>query len=192
MNKLLKYLADRDLESQVNNAQVGSDKMVADWVRKKSTIFMEHFKEELKIISDAGISYKFMDQDNKALLITFHYDYNGSTFLTTFISGDYWSPDQKAYGFSDWPKHVLLDVVGDWYKSLLPAPVKKDPVILFISFPEDTYKGQAAQSFKVECPFQSNELCSSDMAKFKYKILDAFNLIGWDVTADFDFDIASS
>lgn len=192
MNKLLKYLADRDLESQVKNAVSENKKMDGVWVLEKSELFMEHFKEELRIISDAGISYKFNRLDDEALLITFHYDHNGSTFLTAYVSDDNWSPDWKTHGFSDYPNHYILDVVGDWYKSLLPAPVKKDPVILFISFPEDTYKGQAAQSFKVECPFQSNELCSSDMAKFKYKILDAFNLIGWDVTADFDFDIASS
>ena len=195
MNKLLKYLADRDLQNQVKEAQDNADKkrsVVGDWVQKKSESFTAKFKEELACIIDAGIYFKFSDHDNKALLITFHYDYNGSTFITTYISGDYWSPDQKAYGFSDWPTHCLLDVVGDWYKSLLPAPVKKDPVILFVSFPEDIYKGQAAQAFNVECPFFKDEISTLQMQMFKYRILDAYSLMGANLTADFDFDIAGS
>lgn len=195
MNKLLKYLADRDLQSKVKEAQDNADKrkwVDDNWVRDKSESFTAKFKEEMACIIDAGIHFKFNRLDTEALSISFHYDHNGSTFLTAYISDDNWSPDWKAYSFSDYDNCYLLDVVGDWYKSLLPAPVKKDPVILFVSFPEDIYKGQATQTFKVECPFQSDELCSSDMAKFKYKILDAFNLIGYNASADFDFDIADS
>lgn len=188
MNKLLKYLADRDLESQVKNAVSENKKRDGVWVLEKSELFMEHFKEELRIISDAWISYKFNRLDVGALLITFHFNHNGSTFLTAYVSDDNWSPDWKTHGFSDYPNHYLLDVVGDWYKSLLPAPVKKEPVILFISFPEDTYKGQAAQSFKVECPFSKDELSTLQMQMFKYRILDAYGLMGSNLTADFDFD----
>lgn len=192
MNKLLKYLRNRDLQSKVKEAQDNADKGGsgnATWIQKKSESFTAKFKEELACIIDAGIYFKIKPLDAEALLITFHYDHNGSTFLTSYISEGNWSPDWKSFEYSDYPTHYLLDVVGDWYKSLLPAPAKKEPVILSVSLPSDIYKGQAAQVFKVECPFQSNELCSSDMAKFKHKILDAYNLIGWDVTADFDFDI---
>lgn len=192
MNKLLKYLADRDLQNQVQNTMDEVKKRFADgnWAQKKSESFTAKFKEELACIIDAGISFSFNTQLKDVLLITFQC--KGGTLRVDYVSDDNWSPDWKAYGFSDWPTHYLLDVVGDWYKSLLPAPVKKDPVILFVSFHEDIYKGQAAQVFNVECPFQSDELCSSDMAKFKYKILDAFNLIGYNATANFDFDIADS
>ena len=110
---------------------------------------------------------------------------------SSYVSYDDCCNYERAHVFSDYPNHYLLDRVGDWYKSLMPAPAKKDPVILFVSFPGDIYKGQAEQAFNVECPFQSDELCSSDMAKFKYKILDAYNLIGYNAAADFDFDIAS-
>lgn len=191
MNKLLKYLRNRDLQSKVKEAQDNADKKGSgrNWVQEKSESFTAKFSDELACIIDAGIYFKIKPLDAEALLITFHYDYNGSTFLTSYISEGNWSPDWKSFEYSDYPTHYLLDVVGDWYKSLLPAPAKKEPVILSVSLPSDIYKGQAAQVFKVECPFQSNELCSSDMAKFKYKILDAYNLIGWDVTADFDFDI---
>ena len=192
MNKLLKYLADRDLQSKVKEAQDNADKKrsaFGNWVQEKSESFTAKFKEELACIIDAGIHFSFSTQLKDVLLITFQC--NGGTLRVDYVSDDNWCPDWKAYGFSDWPTHYLLDVVGDWYKSFLPAPAKKDPVILSVSFPEDIYKGQAAQAFKVECPFQKGELRLSDMAKFKYKILDAFNLIGYNATADFDFDIAS-
>lgn len=187
MNKLLKYLADRDLQNDVKEMQDKGKSTDDNWIQEKFVLFTAKFKEELACIIDAGIYFTVNRRGAIFLGIDFHY--KGNTITCEYISEDNWSPDQKAYGFSDWPNHYLLDVVGDWYKSLLPAPVKKDPVILSVSFPEVVYKGQAAQAFKLECPFQSNELCSSDMAKFKYKILDAYNLIGWDVTADYDFDI---
>lgn len=193
MNKLLKYLADRDLLSKVKDAQDNTNKSrsaVGNWVQEKSESFTAKFKEELACIIDAGIYFKFKRLDTEVLLIKFHY--NGNTMCAAYVSDDDWCPDERAHGFSDYPSHYLLDRVGDWYKSLLPAPAKKDPVILFVSLPEDIYKGQAAQTFKVECHFQWNELCISDMAKFKYKILDAFNLIGYNATANFDFDIADS
>jgi hypothetical protein len=191
MNKLLKYLADRELQSKVKEAHDNADKKSSgrNWVQEKSESFTAKFKEELACIIDAGIHFKFGMFYTDVLSVTFHYDYNGSTFQTAYISDDKWCPDQNGYGFSDWPTHYLLDVVGDWYKSLMPRPTKKEPVILVVSLPEDIYKGQAAQAFNVDCPFEKWDRNTADMIKFKYKILDAFNIIGYNASAAFDFDI---
>jgi hypothetical protein len=190
MNKLLKYLAGNT--SKVKESQDNADKKETatdNWVQKKSESFTAKFKEELACIIDAGIHFKFGMFYTDVLSVTFHYDYNGSTFQTAYISDDKWSPDWKSYHFSDYPNHYLLDVVGDWYKSLMPRPTKKEPVILVVSLPEDIYKGQAAQAFNVDCPFEKWDRNTADMIKFKYKILDAFNIIGYNASAAFDFDI---
>lgn len=189
MNKLLKYLAERDLQNDVKAMQDAVQDPDAIWIREKSESFTAKFKEELACIIDAGIHLKFYKHATDTLSVSFHYDYNGSTFIAGYISDDIWTPDYKAYGFSDFPNHYLLDAVGNWYKSLLPAPVKKDPVILIISFPENVYKGHAAQSFRVECPFSKGEISSLQMQMFKNRILDSYGLIGANLAADFDFDI---
>jgi hypothetical protein len=192
MNKLLKYLADRELQSKVKESQDNADKKETatdNWVQKKSESFTAKFKEELACIIDAGIHFKFGMFYTDVLSVTFHYDYNGSTFQTAYISDDNWSPDWKSYHFSDYPNHYLLDVVGDWYKSLLPAPVKKDPVILVISFPENVFKGQAAQAFNVECPFHKHELTNLEMERFRHRILETYGLMEANCIADYDFDI---
>jgi hypothetical protein len=101
------YLADRELQSKVKESQDNADKKETatdNWVQKKSESFTAKFKEELACIIDAGIHFKFGMFYTDVLSVTFHYDYNGSTFQTAYISDDKWSPDQNVIRLFRLPK----------------------------------------------------------------------------------------
>lgn len=179
MNKLLKYIEDKELAKAIETmkANEAKRKKKEEAVEQALPGFLEKFKDQLPVIKSGGVScwLEVSNRDDRTGLFNIVFKYREKTTYCQYYHQLSWCPFRANEGtFGNWPSEKLLDFVADWYAGLqdIPAPPPQ-PAKLIVNDPGDPSVGIFGSSFSIDCPF-SEDLDSASMQEFKNQILNCY------------------